>query len=212
VTGLQKGRSPHVCHQGWQFLYATGCCLLMLQQLTLSLPVMADSERPVFTVCYNYNCNRTAQVRPAADEWQRLINLFQPAAHSAAGERDMIRQAIALLENVAGSQTPTYLDRGRNPVVDDWPGQMDCIDESTNTKRYLELLQAHGLLRWHRVVERAYRAPYVFDQHWAGQIIELETLDSYVVDSWHLDNGSPPYIQALNDWVRKRPFNSTLTD
>jgi hypothetical protein len=35
---------------------------------------------------------------------------------------------------------------------------------------------------------------------------QLETLNSYVVDFWHLDNGKPPYIQALNDWLRKRPF------
>ena len=184
----------------------TGCYLLGLLQLSVPLLVMAAAELPVITICYNYNCNRTAAVHPAAAEWQRVINQFQPTAHSAAAERTMIRQAIAILEDIAGTQTPTYLDRGRNPIVDDWPGQMDCIDESTNTKRYLDLLQARGLLHWHRVVERAYRAPYVFDQHWAGQIIELETLDSYVVDSWYLDNGKPPYIQALNDWLRKRPF------
>lgn len=118
----------------------------------------------------------------------------------------MIRQAIAILESIAGAHTPTHLDRGRNPIVDDWPGQMDCIDESMNTRRYLDLLQERGLLHWHRAVERAYRAPYIFDQHWAGQIIERETLDRYVVDSWHLDNGHPPYIQALNDWLRKLPF------
>ena len=184
----------------------TGCYVLVLLQLSIPLPVLADSSPPRVTICYNYNCNRTAQVRPAADEWQTVINQFQPAAQSAAEERDMIRRAVATLESIAGTQTPTHLDRGRNPIVDDWPGQMDCIDESTNTKRYLDLLQDHGLLHWHRVVERAYRAPYVFDQHWAGQIIELDTLDSYVVDSWHLDNGNPPYIQALNDWLRKRPF------
>ena len=191
---------------GKQYSTITAYYLLILLQSSVPLPTMADTTPPVFRVCYNYNCNRTAQVRPAADEWQMVIDQFQPAAHSAAEERDLIRRAVAILESIAGTQTPTYLDRGRNPIVDDWPGQMDCIDESTNTKRYLDLLQEHGLLRWHRVGERAYRAPYVFDQHWAGQIIELETLDSYVVDSWHLDNGHPPYIQALNDWLSKRPF------
>ena len=83
---------------------------------------------------------------------------------------------------------------------------MDCIDESTNTKRYLDLLQEQGLLHWHTVAERVYRAPHFFDLHWAGQIIELETLDSYVVDSWFLDNGNMPYIQALNNWLRKDPI------
>lgn len=115
----------------------------------------------------------------------------------------MIRRAIAVLEQIAGTQTPTFRDRGRNPIIDDWPGQMDCIDESTNTRRYLDLLQERGLLRWHRAAGRAYRTPHLVDPHWAGQIVELETLDHYVVDSWFLDNGELPYIQVLNDWLRK---------
>jgi len=188
------------------FSCATGYCLLVLLPLTVPLQVRADTALPTITICFNYNCNRTALVRPAAGEWQTVINLFQPTAHSAAAEREMIRQAIATLESIAGKQTPTFRDRGRNPIVDDWPGQMDCIDESTNTRRYLDLLQERGLLRWHRVAERAYRAPYILDQHWAGQITELATLDNYVVDSWYLDNGHPPYVQALQDWLRKRPF------
>jgi len=165
-----------------------------------------DRPLPEVTICYNYDCNRTAHVRPAAGEWQTVVNQFKPPARLAAEERDMIRRAIAVLEHIAGTQTPTFRDRGRNPIVDDWPGQMDCIDESMNTKRYLDLLQERNLLRWHRVADRAYRAPHLFDQHWAGQIIELETLDSYIVDSWFLDNGNMPYIQATSAWQRKDPI------
>jgi len=182
-------------------------CLLILLPLSASFPLMAvDRPLPEVTICYNYDCNRTAHVRPAAGEWQTVVNQFKPPARSAAEERDMVRRAIAVLEHIAGTQTPTFRDRGRNPIVDDWPGQMDCIDESMNTKRYLDLLQERNLLRWHRVADRAYRAPHLFDQHWAGQIIELETLDSYIVDSWFLDNGNMPYIQALNNWLRKDPI------
>jgi len=184
-------------------------CLLVLLQLFVPLPVVAvDSLLPDITICYNYSCNRSARVRPAAEEWQIVINQFNPPARSAVEEREMIRRAIAILEHIAGTQTLTSRDRGRNPIVDDWPGQMDCIDESMNTTRYLDLLQERDLLRWHRAVERAYRAPYIFDQHWAGQIIELETLEYYAVDSWHLDNGNPPYIQAISEWRRKDPFQN----
>jgi len=183
------------------------CRLLLLLLLAAPLAVMAvDAQLPEFTICYNYGCNRTARVRPAAWEWQTVVNQFKPPARSAAEERQMIRRAIAVLEYIAGTQTPTFRDRGRNPIIDDWPGQMDCIDESTNTARYLELLQAQGLLRWHTVVGRAYRAPHLFDPHWAGQIVERETRDHYVVDSWHLDNGEPPFIQVLNEWLRKEAF------
>ena len=185
----------------------TRCCLLIFLQLSVSLPVLAvDRPLPDITICYNYNCNRSAHVRPAADEWNTVVNQFKPAARSAVEERQMIRRAIAVLEHIAGTQTPTFRDRGRNPIVDDWPGQMDCIDESTNTKRYLDVLQEWGLLRWHRVVERAYRTPHLVDPHWAGQIVERGTLDRYVVDSWFLDNGNLPYVQALNNWLRKDPI------
>ena len=190
-----------------QYSRSTRRCLLVLLQLLASFPVVAvDRPLPEVTICYNYDCNRTAHVRPGVDEWSTIVNQFKPAARSAVEERDMIRRAVAVLEHIAGTQTPTYRDRGRNPIVDDWPGQMDCIDESTNTKRYLDLLQERGLLRWHRVAERVYRAPHFFDQHWAGQIIELETLDRYVVDSWFLDNGNMPYIQAASAWQRKDPI------
>ena len=192
---------------GLRSISSIACLLLFWLQLDTPLAVMAiEISPPEITICYNYHCNRTALVRPAAGEWQTVVNQFTPAARSATEERQMIRRAIAVLEHVAGTQTPTFRDRGGNPITDDWPGQMDCIDESTNTARYLELLQAQGLLRWHSVAARAYRAPYLFDQHWAGQIVELESLNHYVVDSWYLDNGELPYIQALNKWLRKDTF------
>ena len=181
--------------------------LLLLLQLVMPLPVAAvDTPLPGIMVCYNYDCNRTALVQPSAEEWQTVVNQFKPSARSPSEEREMIRRAIAVLEHIAGAQTPTFRDRGRNPVIDDWPGQMDCIDESINTSHYLDLLQERGLLRWHRTAGRVYRAPYWFDPHWGGLILELGTLEKYVVDSWHLDNGEPPYIQALNNWLRKDPI------
>lgn len=185
-----------------KLLLWVAACVLLIPQLLVAVGRLP----PAIPICYNYSCNRTAHVRPDAVDWQRVVNQFKPAARSAEGERQMIRKAIAELEQIAGAQTPTYRDRGRNPIVEDWPGQMDCIDESTNTSRYLDLLQEQGLLRWHRVVERAYRAPYILDQHWAGQIVEQETREHFAVDSWHLDNGMPPYIQTLSEWRRKAPF------
>ena len=77
--------------------------LLLLLQLATPLAAMAvDAQLPEITICYNYHCNRTALVRPAAREWQTVVNQFTPAARSAAEERQMIRRAIAVLEHVAG--------------------------------------------------------------------------------------------------------------
>ena len=88
---------------------------------------------------------------------------------------------------------------------------MDCIDESVNTTSYLRLFETFGGLRWHRVSGRVVRSPYVFDLHWAGQLVERATQQHYAVDSWYLDNGGLPYIQPLDEWQDKQPFNQAAT-
>lgn len=188
-------------------LFATVIWSATLCGVLLAVPVQASEQvSPVYRVCFNYDCNRSQAVHLSPQEWQVVVNQFRPAAGSAGEERGMIRRAIAVLEHITGTKTPTHRDRGGNAIPDNNHGQMDCIDESTNTSNYLSLLDAHGLLRWHRAAGRAYRAPYWVDVHWAGQIVEVQTQDRYVVDSWFLDNGEMPYVQALNDWLRKEPI------
>jgi hypothetical protein len=115
------------------------------------------------------------------------------------------------MEQIVGSMTPTDRDRGGNDFEgDDWSGQMDCIDESTNTTSYLNLFEQHGLLKWHRVKERVYRAPRILDQHWAAQIEHTATGQRYAVDSWYKDNGERPYVQMVEAWKRKEAFASAV--
>lgn len=195
-------RLPHTTGIGSAALYG-----LLLASVLPTVPALAGEQTSLtYRVCFNYDCNRWQTVRLYPGEWQVVVNQFLPAAGSAAEERDMIRRAIAVLEHISGTQTPTHRDRGGNAILENNHGQMDCIDESTNTSTYLSLLEDHGLLRWHRVAERVYRAPYWVDVHWAGQIVEIETQQRYVVDSWFLDNGEMPYVQALNAWLRKEPI------
>ena len=81
-----------------------------------------------------------------------------------------------------------------------FPGQLDCIDESINTTRYLELFEQAGLLKFHRVTERAYRRS-LFDQHWAAQLQDLKSSRRYVIDSWYGDNGEPPLMVSSERWM-----------
>jgi hypothetical protein len=105
-----------------------------------------------------------------------------------------------LFERIAGQVAPIHRGLAGNPLaVARQPGRLDCIAESLNTTAWLILLDQHGLLRWHRVVERAYRAP-LLDQHWAARIEEVATGEYYVVDSWPQYNGLPALIQTLEDW------------
>lgn len=159
-----------------------------------------------FPVCYNYECHTRQVVNLDAQQWRVIRALFAPAPASAAAERAMIRRAIAQMEVFVGALTGTSGDLGGNVAGAGLPGQMDCIDESSNTTAYLTLFQQNGLLRWHEVEERTQRAKWVLDVHWTAVIRETGSGDRYAVDSWFLDNGQPPYIQRLEDWLDKKDF------
>jgi hypothetical protein len=121
-------------------------------------------------------------------------------------ERHQLRLAIALLEDTVGRLTGTWRDLGKNAAGAGKHGQLDCIAESKNTTSYLKLMDQDGLLRWHRVLERTVRHPWILDFHWTAVIEDQTSGIRYAVDSWYLDNGQPPYIQKLDDWLVKRRF------
>lgn len=159
-----------------------------------------------FTVCSGYECKQRDQVTLSDNQWQDIRALFTPAPASAGEERAMLRRAVARMEQMAGAQSGTYADLGGNVAGSGTPGQMDCIDESTNTTAYLELFRQDGLLRWHEVRERAQRDKWIIDVHWTAVIRDIHSGQRYAVDSWFLDNGQPPYIQKLEDWLDKKDF------
>lgn len=173
--------------------------------LALLLPVHAAGADPLqLDVCYNFGCKDNSTIQLTERDLNLLLGIFRNRV-GAEDERAGIRHAIALMEQIAGRQLPTINDVGGNyqkGMVEN--GQMDCIDESTNTTAYLTFFQQQGLLRWHVVEERAFRAPFLLDQHWSAQIRERDSGRRYVVDSWLYANGAPPLIQSLVDWRKKR--------
>ncbi len=144
--------------------------------------------------------------RISSQQWGELAGRFGSAA-DAVSERAAIRFAIGRMEQIAGEQTITWMDKAKNgnggPTEQ---GQLDCIDESTNTDTYLRLFEQRGLLRYHRVLPPVWRAPHLVDTHRTAVIQDMADGRCYAVDSWFLDNGFPPYIQPLDAWKRKVPF------
>ena len=105
-----------------------------------------------------------------------------------------------------GQLTGTWRDLAKNVKGAGQPGQLDCISESMNTTTYLQQLSDAGLLRWHGVEERRVRHPLIFNVHWTAVIRDDTTGIRYAVDSWFLDNGEPPFIQPLDQWLSGRGF------
>jgi len=126
------------------------------------------------------------------------------ACSSPESEREAVRSAVAKFEGIAGEQLPTHLDgrknRGRGS------GQMDCTDESTNTTVALRLFEQRDLLRWHRVMNKAFRGVMELDTHWTAQIQDVASDIIYVVDGWYLASGQPPFVQPTREWKAKKPF------
>lgn len=151
-------------------------------------------------VCYNFSCNTREVVAITAEEWKEVVNWFGTPAENPEQERVQIQKAAGWLEVIIGRYTPIHADLGQDRWTSNRHGQMDCIDEERNVTAFLHLFQNQGLLKFHRVVEPAYRRT-AWDQHWAGQIEEIQSGERWVVDSWFQDYGFNPYIQKSEQWL-----------
>ena len=198
------------------FLASKLSTLLLLSFTTIVPTIATAKENPIaissVPVCYNFGCKVKATIAITEEEWPSIAGWFTSQATTAAEERQQIRQALGWMEVVVGKHTPTHRDKGLNlPEGAQFPGQLDCIDESMNTTTYLRLFEKEGLLTHHKVLDRAYRRA-LFNQHWAGQVEELKTGKRYVFDSWFQDNGFLPYLQLSSEWEDIRFLYSSYVD
>jgi hypothetical protein len=154
-----------------------------------------------FSVCHGYSCRDIDTLALDPAQLKTLTALFDKPPPDAAAERKRLATAIASMERWVGPRTGTDHDLGGTFPGFGKPGQMDCIDESTNTTTYLTLFASRGWLRFHRVAARMTRGflPLAWP-HTTAVIIETATGQRYAVDSWFLDNGQPPFILPLEIW------------
>ena len=187
------------------------CYLGTLLLLLAVAPVCADQfvrddviDAPTpdsFVVCFDHTCATVFPVSMTPDEWDEATRPLQRPAATSAAERAAIAESIALFEAIVGRYTGTHRDRGRNLPGIGQPGQLDCIDESTNTTTYLRMLEGDDMLRHHRVGKRITRfGLFVGMPHTTAVVVEIGSEQRYAVDSWFLDNGQPPFIAEIEHW------------
>lgn len=169
----------------------------------LALPGAHAGE---LTICYNYGCTSRTAVEFSEEQLERLQQQFA-AAGDAGAERNAIAAAVGRMYAIAGEQSPVWRDRGGNYADGGENGKMDCIDHSTNTTEFLKLMRARGWLRFHEVLQPLRRRRFIFADHWAARVRDLETQGVYVVDSWFFDNGRPAAVIAVADWLAGRTPN-----
>ena len=163
-----------------------------------------------FSMCHAQGCKTVEQLSLTSAEWQKISQHFQPAAQSAEAERLQIADAIAKFEQIIGIKTDTTADKAGLFESMGSYGQLDCIDESTNTTTYLLILQKQGLLKWHEPMDHVTRGFFIFGwPHSSGAMREIDSLSAegskkhgteFAVDSWFEDNGKRPHIIPLSQW------------
>jgi len=174
--------------------------IVALALALLGFSVVAHAGDSV-DVCYNYGCKSHAVATLGDADLAGLGKLFA-GVRSAVEERDAIALAVGELSHLAGLQTPIHNDRGGNLGPEEGvDGRMDCIDHSTTTTGYLQLMQRHGWLHFHQVGSWVARAPWLFNYHRSAQVIESDNGAAYAVDSWFFDNGQPAVIFPMKQWL-----------
>lgn len=152
-----------------------------------------------YSICYGHTCAHFASISLNDSKWTFVKSLFNPIDNSSQKERESIKKAIALLEQYSGEQAGTQNDRAKNDMSKGTRGQLDCIDEATNTTVYLRLLANAGLLQFHTQASRTSRGGLIAP-HNTATLIDNTTQTRYAVDSWFDENGQAPHIVALTLW------------
>lgn len=183
--------------------------IALLLSVCSPLSIIPAQAAPYFVQCFDFGCKTTRELHFETIQWDQIRAIFATGIVDGASEKQAIRTAVAMMERFSGELTGTHRDRGGNYPGSNIPGQMDCIDESTNTYQYLSALQELELLKWHRVDLKQRRIVW-FVTHWTATIREIDSNQRFAVDSWYGDNGEMPYIQPIDDWASKRDFPGAL--
>jgi len=149
-------------------------------------------------VCFNYGCQAHATVEFSEAQIDEAAAGLA-TAHSAREERQRLAEAVGRLYRVAGTQSPIVADRAGNFADQGVNGKMDCIDHSTTTMRLLEVLQAHGLMHYHRVAPKARRTTLVLFQHFSAVVEEIGGAPQAVTDAPAQVPDHVPILMALCD-------------
>ncbi len=173
-----------------------------IHELTTSInrPFIGFPTPNHYSICHGHTCSKIAFIHLSVPQWSTVKALFTPPAANAQQERKQIKLAISLLETMTGQQAGTYKDRAENDISNGLNGQLDCIDEATNTTVYLRMLSEANLLIFHQQASRTSRGG-LFSPHNTATIIEIESNTRYAVDSWFDNNGEPPAIIPLTRWM-----------
>lgn len=157
-------------------------------------------------VCHGYMCRIVTPVKFTPAEIAEIAGTLAKGVPDAASERDAVSKAVQTYETIVGARVGTSNDLPGMQFGQGSDGQMDCIDEATNTTSLLLLLAAQGYLRRHRIEHPSARGFFLDGRypHATAVLTDIEAGEKWAVDSWPRANALPPVIMPLREWKRSR--------
>ena len=157
-------------------------------------------------VCHGYGCRYTTPVTFSEAELATITAPLQATLDNPTQERAALALSVQAYEEIVGRRVGTGSDRGRTQIGGGDKGQMDCIDEATNTTSLMLMLQARGALMHHTVMHPVARGFFLDWRYPHATAVLGETTggEKWAIDSWPDDNGKPPVVQRLDKWLASR--------
>ncbi|WP_373235823.1 hypothetical protein [Cohaesibacter celericrescens] len=159
-------------------------------------------------ICHAYSCKLKYSFHPTQKDLNALEKILANGSDTAKTERKAIGKAVQWFETRVGPLVGSDKDKGGLDLYSAGiPGQMDCIDEASNTTSLLMFAQQYGFLKHHRVVSPVARGFFLDGRypHATAVVITKSTNKRFAVDSWKFDNGMFPAIKPLDVWMSESP-------
>lgn len=159
-------------------------------------------------ICHGYGCTFRSRLTLTGADGARFRSIMAAGAGSPKAERAALSRAVSYYETRAGQATG-YHDRPKTQIGKPQRGQMDCVDEATNTRNLLVYLKERGLLRFHKV-ERTVSRGYFLDKRYPhfSALLSDPSGRKWVVDSWYKPMGGTPDIMPYEQWKVRGEFGS----
>ena len=178
--------------------------------------VAAPKAQPsVLEICHGTQCTYRTKLHLTGKDAKRLATIMARGSGSAEAERRAVASAIVYFEQRSAAtlgRRDTPFSQFRNSRV---KGEMDCIDESTNSHALLSYIEGRGLLRHHKVKRNLSRG-FIIDNQFPHAAAALRDRNGTVwaVDSWPVPVGAAPQIMTASQWRRNgdlgREFSAAL--
>jgi hypothetical protein len=177
-------------------------------------PSKLDGDtRHQIDVCHGYSCKFRSKLMLGKADARRLASILASGRGSAKAERKAISRAVRYFEDRAYSVIGIRDEPRSKFGASGIRGQMDCIDESTNTRALLLYLADRKLLAHHSVGRNSSRGLLIDGRYFhSTAVIRDRAGVKWAVDSWYAPMGGAPDILPLSDWESRGFLSSGALD